>query len=371
MNIARVCSFFPPVEGGLEILVYEETKELVKLGNKVTVFTSDALREGRIAKKEEIVNKVKVYRLPTWCRFSYFTLVFPGVWWKALTASYDVMHVSSYRQPHNLCILIAKLRGKKAILAMHWPEYPKELRSSWINKIIPVFDKTLGKWIVKAADKIIVHTQAEKEWVMKKFGRKKAIEVVPGGISKDYLKRRYPLAFRKKYQIKGSMVLYVGRIHKSKGVHKIVEIASKFPETTFVIVGDGPERKDLENVIKAKKIKNIKMIGRVSEEEKIQAYAACDVFLHPAEFECFGITLVEAMAQGKPTLGSNVGGIPSVVGSPLLTFNKDDMIDLEKKLRNLLENKKLREEIGKQARKKAEAMTWDKIAQQLNRVYHT
>ncbi len=371
MNIARVCSFFPPVVGGLEILVYEETKELVKLGNNVTVFTSDALREGKIATKEEIVNKVKVYRLPTWCRFSYLTLLFPKVWWKAWTADYEVIHVSSYRQPHNLCILIAKLRGKKAILAMHWPEYPQELRPFWINKIIPLFDKTLGKWIVGAADKIIVHTQAEKEWVIKKFGRTKDIVVIPAGISKDYLKKRNPEIFRKKHQIKGTMVLYIGRIHKSKGVQKIIDVAPRFPEVTFVIAGDGPEKRNLEEEIQKKKIKNVKMIGRISEEEKIQAYAACDIFLHPAEFECFGITLVEAMAQGKPTLGSNVGGIPSVVGSPLLIFNKDDLKDLEKKLKHLLENKKLREELGRKARKKAEEMTWDKIAQQLNKVYST
>ena len=113
------------------------------------------------------------------------------------------------------------------------------------------------------------------------------------------------------------------------------------------------------------------MLGRCSEEEKMQAYAACDIFIHPTEYDAFGITLIEAMAQEKPVLASHVGGIPSVVGIEGLTFRKDDREDLKRKLKKLLDSKKLREELGHRGRKKVEGMTWEKIVIQLGKVYRS
>ncbi len=371
MKIARVCSFFYPVDGGMETHVLEETKELAKRGHQVTVYTSDALRTGKYPKKREVINKVRIERLPTIARLSYLTLLFPSVWVKAWTADYDIMHVNSFRQPHNLCILLAKLRGKKTVLGVHWPEYPKELRSPLMNLLIPLFDLTLGNIILRSADKVIVQTKAEEQWVQKKFGKIKNITILPPGIKKEYLKKTSPVIFRKKHKIKGKMVLYVGRLHESKGIFKIAAIAPEFKDTTFVIAGDGPQRKELEQSIKREKIKNVKIVGRISEEEKREAYAACDVFLHPTEYDAFGITLLEAMAQEKPVLASHVGGIPSVVGLEGLTFKKNDLDDLKKKLRKLLDSKKLRDELGKRGKKKVEELTWDKIALRLERIYRS
>jgi len=371
MNIAKVCSFFYPVEGGMETHLLEETKELVKLGHDVTVFTSDALREGRIQQKQAFFSGVHVERLPTWFRLSYFTPFFPSVYWKALTAEYDVLHVHSYRQPHNLSLLFAKLRGKKTVLSVHWPDYPKSLRSALINFFIPIFDGTLGRLLLLFCDAVIVQTKAEERWLRQKFGNLENVVILPPGIASHYLKRRNSTTFRKKYRIQGSMVLYVGRLHASKGVHKLLTIAPSFPKTMFVLVGDGPERALLEHAIKDKKLTNVRLIGRVNEEEKLQAYASCDVFIHPTDYDAFGITLLEAMSQEKPVLGSKVGGIPSVIGADGLTFAKDDLNDLTKQLIRLLTNVTLRHTLGRHGRKKVEQMTWDKIAQRLVRIYRS
>ncbi|MBI1972808.1 glycosyltransferase family 4 protein [Candidatus Woesearchaeota archaeon] len=371
MKIAKVCSFFYPVEGGMETHLLEETKELVKLGHDVTVLTSDALREGRIQQKQAFFSGVHVERLPTWFRLSYFTPFFPGVYWKALTADYDVLHAHSYRQLHNLALLFAKLRGKKTVLSIHWPEYPKSLRSAWINLFIPLFDLTLGRLFLHLCDALVVQTKAEEQWLRQTFGNFRNILILPPGIASSYLRKRSATVFRKKHHITGQMVLYVGRLHQSKGVHKLLIIAPSFPKTMFVLVGDGPELALLEKVIKDKKLTNVRLIGRVNEEEKLQAYASCDVFIHPTDYDAFGITLLEAMSQEKPVLGSRVGGIPSVIGADGLTFAKDDLNDLTKQLIRLLTNAKLRRTLGRHGRKKVEQMTWNKIAQRLVRIYRS
>ena len=63
MKIAKVTSFFSPVEGGMETHLLEETKELLKLGHEVTVYTSDSLREGKIAQRHAHFAGVHVERL--------------------------------------------------------------------------------------------------------------------------------------------------------------------------------------------------------------------------------------------------------------------------------------------------------------------
>ncbi|HLC71967.1 MAG TPA: glycosyltransferase family 4 protein [Candidatus Nanoarchaeia archaeon] len=371
MKIAKVTAFFSPVEGGMETHLLEETKELVKLGHQVTVYTSDSLREGRIAQRHATFNGVAVERLPTWFNLASFSPVFPSVYWKALTADYDIWHAHVYRQPHTLSLLFAKLRGKKTVLNIHWPEYPKSLRSFLMNISIPLFDWTLGPILLRLCDTLIVQTKTEEHWLRNKFGHLKNIIVLPPGIASSYLKKRNSAIFRKKHHIQGQMVLYVGRLHQSKGVHKLLAIAPDFPHVTFVFAGDGPERAALQHQIKAQHLNNVRLLGRVSEEEKMQAYASCDVFVHPTDYDAFGITLLEAMAQEKPILASRVGGIPSVLGTDGLTFAKDDLADLRKQLKRLLTNKNLQHTLGKRGRKKVEQFTWDKITQRLEGIYRS
>lgn len=366
MKIIRICSFFHPVRGGMENHLYNITKELVKLGNEVTVYTSNSTRENRLKPGIEIINNVKVIRFNTWFMLTKFTPFFPFSYIKTLTENYDIMHVNSFRQFHNLNLILAKLRKKKTVLGVHWPEYPKEVRSSLINIIIPLFDKTIGKLILLCSDKLIVQSKEEKEWLINKFKVKEnKIEIIPPGIEKDYLKLRDKNKLRKKYKIKGDLVLYLGRIHKSKGVDKIIKIAKDFPKTNFIIAGNGPELEELKSII----TKNIIFTGEVSEEEKLEALAACDIFIHPTNYDAFGITILEAHAQKKPVLASNIGGVPSAVGKGGLLFDKDNLGDLKEKLKKLLSNPKLRKELGEIGRKQVENLTWDKIAKEEENVY--
>ena len=366
MKIIRVCSFFYPVRGGMENHLFNITKELVKLGNEVTVYTSNSTREDKLKPGIEITNKVKIIRFNTWFMLTKFSPLFPFAYLKTLTADYDVLHVNSFRQFHNLNLILAKLRNKKTVLGIHWPEYPKEVRTLIINLIIPLFDKTLGKLILKCSDKLIVQSNEEKQWLTNKFKvNANKIEIIPPGIEKDYLKLRDKNKFRKKYKIKGNLVLYLGRIHKSKGVDKIIKISKEFQKTTFVIAGSGPELKELKRIAS----KNIIFTGEVSEEEKLEALASCDIFIHPTNYDAFGITILEAYAQKKPVLASNIGGVPSAVGKGGLLFDKDNLEDLKEKVKKLLSSPKLRKELGVIGRKQVESLTWDKIAKLEENVY--
>ena len=109
--------------------------------------------------------------------------------------------------------------------------------------------------------------------------------------------------------------------------------------------------------------------GAVSDEEKLEALASCDVLVVSSDYEAFGIVLLEAMAQGKPVIATNAGGLTEVVGDCGLVFDKNNPDDLKEKLQKLLSDKKLRVELGKLGRKKAEDFTWEKQAEKIGNIY--
>jgi len=135
MKIVKLTSFFHPVKGGMENHLYYEGLELLKLGHSVTVLTSDFTRSERIKEKRANVDGMEVRRILTWFRFGNFTPIFHILRFakEIFGLDYDILHIHSYRQFHNLGVFMAKLRGKKVILSTHWPEYPKEIRGSFLH----------------------------------------------------------------------------------------------------------------------------------------------------------------------------------------------------------------------------------------------
>ena len=241
MKIVKLTSFFHPVKGGMENHLYYEGLELLKLGHSVTVLTSDFTRSERIKEKRANVDGMEVRRILTWFRFGNFTPIFHILRFakEIFGLDYDILHIHSYRQFHNLGVFMAKLRGKKVILSTHWPEYPKEIRGSFLHLMTKLIDYTIGPVILKFADALVVQTEAEKQWLINKFNIEETkIAIIPPGLHNFYLDKRSKTEFRKQHKIKEKyIVLAIGRLHKSKGLDKLIWIANKFENTKFVFIG--------------------------------------------------------------------------------------------------------------------------------------
>src|SRR3989338_4172285 len=277
MKIVKLTSFFHPVKGGMENHLYYEGLELLKLGHSVTVLTSDFTRSERIKEKRANVDGMEVRRILTWFRFGNFTPIFHILRFakEIFGLDYDILHIHSYRQFHNLGVFMAKLRGKKVILSTHWPEYPKEIRGSFLHLMTKLIDYTIGPVILKFADALVVQTEAEKQWLINKFNIEET-----------------KIEIRKQHKIKEKyIVLAIGRLHKSKGLDKLIWIANKFENTKFVFIGpDHGHRAELEKFVKELKVENkILFAGEVTEEQKLNALASCDVLVMPSDYEAFGI----------------------------------------------------------------------------------
>jgi glycosyltransferase involved in cell wall biosynthesis len=120
-------------------------------------------------------------------------------------------------------------------------------------------------------------------------------------------------------------ILFVGRLEKRKGIDLLLavipNICARHPDVHFDIVGDDsipsehgvPYRHFFEMSAPQSAVAQVTFYGKVSESELQNHYKNCDIFVAPSRFESFGIIYLEAMACGKPVVGSNAGGIPEVV----------------------------------------------------------
>ena len=140
------------------------------------------------------------------------------------------------------------------------------------------------------------------------------------------------------------IVLFVGRLAEKKGVTYLIN-AMKNIDALLIIVGDGPLKQQLEE--QASQMKNkIKFLGAKTHEELKTIYASSDIFVAPSitakdgDKEGFGLVFLEAMASGLPVIGSNSGGIPSIVkdGENGFLVEEKDVKDLQEKIEILIRN---------------------------------
>jgi glycosyltransferase involved in cell wall biosynthesis len=125
----------------------------------------------------------------------------------------------------------------------------------------------------------------------------------------------------------------------------------------FVIAGDGDDRSRLEELAEERGLADrVIFKGAVSDEELIDLYKGCDVFLMPSRQEGFGIVFLEAMAFKKPVIGGNHGGTPEVVLHKETGFlvEHGDVDDLARRIATLLDDPELCQRMGEAGRRRVE-----------------
>ncbi len=162
----------------------------------------------------------------------------------------------------------------------------------------------------------------------------------------------------------------VSRLVPLKGLDVLVEAWRRVPAPLdLVLVGDGPDRARLAKLAKRRGVANrIRFTGWVSETEKHGLLAGAVAYLHPSRFEAFGLSIVEAMAEGAPVVCSRAGGIPEAVGDagPLLPHEPKAWAEAVTRLaRDPAEARAARARSLAQARR----FSWDAIADGLEAAY--
>jgi glycosyltransferase involved in cell wall biosynthesis len=169
-------------------------------------------------------------------------------------------------------------------------------RNELVTLIISVSDK-LGEKLVKIGNKNVAVLPQQVDWNRFKLPRTK-------NILKDL---NIPTDF---------VVGFVGRLSPEKNIPVIIQCARSMPDTSFVIIGNGPQSGPLKHI--ASNLKNVFFLGEKQDVEKF--YPAFDVLMLPSQMEGLPLVILEAMISGTPIVASNVGSISEVVKEDINGF---------------------------------------------------
>ncbi len=227
---------------------------------------------------------------------------------------------------------------------------------------------------------ITANSYFTKKLYLEMFGSslRRKIKVIPGGVNLEQFAQtkdtqQYVDELDRKYHLKDKkIVLFTGRLIKSKGINYLIK-AAPLIQGTIVIVGDGPERGILEAEVKKNKLKNVIFAGYIGDKGYIHAfYQLADVYISPTVWEGFGLTLLEAMASHLPVIASNKGGIVSIIEDNVngLLVSSRNASEIASKVNLLFSDDKLRKRLGDAAYKiVVDKFTWEKITDEFESLY--
>jgi glycosyltransferase involved in cell wall biosynthesis len=356
-----IAPFFYPKIGGLENYAYNIARRFHESGDyDVTVVSSNYQTKNYI---KEIIDEITIYRLPVWFKVSntpinpmwycYFKRIFSD-------ERPDIVNIHS---PVPFMADVAVLALKKQIptvLTYHSGsmlknKFPADFFIYFYEKIfLPVLFRQV-KIIVAVSENFFVGGLG------KAFINKTRL-IRPGVDTIKYSQSPIP--------VDSKIVSYVGRVEHSsswKGIeellHSMVLVVQQHSDAKLEIIGGGDAIEHFR--LRAERLgisKYVTMLGPLVGKELIDAYQRSSVFVLPStsEAEQSSVALIEAMASGRPVIGTNIGGTPKIIRNSengLLVEPKDAIV-LAEAIKRLLSDKKFAESLGNGARADAQKVDW-------------
>ena len=389
---------FPPrIFGGLGVYVNEMAKELVSMGENISVFTWGE----RGLERHEQLSGVEVFReVPVSLQdglegfFSAQTLAWgEGLRFLADLLSYNQLAAADLLEtgPWDLCVaqdwlgLPAAMAARRGGVPMIFHVHGLETGRSENPNVQLI---ALEKKGAMMADGIITVSEAMKQELSVLGIPDKEIRVCYHGVDAQFFdpKRADPKhlqAVRERYglEIGDYVLLFIGRLEPVKGIIQLLSampaIVAHNPKAKLLVIGKG----SLEEYIR----EEMKRLGCVTlvtdfldDEEKMHHYALADVCVFPSLYEPFGIVALEAAAMGKPAVvgASGTSGLREIVENPAALLptgvhvNARDPLDIAWGIDLALQDRKRMQSWGENARERVlEKFTWQKAAERTLEIY--
>jgi len=293
----------------------------------------------------------------------------------------DVMHFTHFNRPI--------FYNRPSVVTIHdlTPIYfPGKKRSSFIEQFAY---RLVLRAALKKANRIIAISNFTKNDILKNFPfiNNKKIKVIYEGIhfattAKLKIKNKKRKNILENWKLKiGNYLLYVGvwREHKNligliRAFEKLKSInhKSKFLNLKLVIVGKpNPYYCEVQEMAERSPFKKeIIFTGYLPDEELSFLYQNAAAFVFPSFYEGFGLPPLEAMEYRCPVVSSNAASLPEILGDAALYFNPYDIDDMVDKIKKIIQDKKLRNDLIEKGKKRVLKYSWQKMAQETLKVYN-
>ena len=228
----------------------------------------------------------------------------------------DIIHIHTEATAGWMAQIIAKKTNTPVVMTTHTDfEYFMFGRF----RGLPIIQTLFGVWGKRAyriAEKVIVPAEKARDFPHLRPLRDKVV-VMPNGIQLECYQK--PVSSEEKSELfsryglrdNGYTLVMVTRVSKEKNIMEILQFFPDLlwvlPEAQLVIVGEGPDRKRLENYCAQKGLSDrVRFTGRIPPEEVYRYYAMGDLFVSASTFELHSMSYLEAMACGLPVISSDL-----------------------------------------------------------------
>ena len=223
---------------------------------------------------------------------------------------------------------------------------------------------------LKEADMVLAISKYSKLNLFDKIGVKSVY--VGAGIDREvFLNDKINgKAFKQKYNLEDKEILLtVSRKNQSKRYDQLIRAIEKikedFKDVHLVMIGPDEDKVPISS-------EHISYLGKVSEEDLIDAYDACDVFAMMSETESFGMVFCEAWARKKPVIGNiNCGAVSTLIDNGVDGFLCSTVEEIIERIERLLTDKELAKKLGENGFEKVvNNYAWEMVADKVYNCYN-
>lgn len=358
LRIVHIAKYFPPDPGGMEYFVRDLAYEQAKAGHEVLVLAHAGQTPAGVTLERP---GLTVKRFKVWTVLGNYAPAAPALFLalKAVVRNFnpDIIHLHC---PNPLEAAIFLLPAALP-LVLHWHAdvcFPPEHEPSrWLLALWRRIEGTA----MERANRIIATSGLYAESSLFLVPHKDKVKAIPVGLPPDMPSS--PQAGRAAGWLAarplGSRLVAIGRLSYYKGFSVLLEAMSALKDAFLCLIGEGPERGHLEKTCDRLGLRDrVFFAGQVDDNDREAALKLADIFVLPSlnRGEAFGLVLLEAMRAGKACLATDVpgSGMSFVVqdGVTGLLAEPNDCDSLSEKAALLLNNRRMREELGMAGRKR-------------------
>jgi glycosyltransferase involved in cell wall biosynthesis len=204
--------------------------------------------------------------------------------------------------------------------------------------------------MLRTADRVVAQSSDTRDNAYRYYGVARPIDIIPLGIKRIEFAHKARSEFG--FSAEDTILCSLGRLVKRKNLEETIRIVSALDRkdgVRFIIMGDGPERANLERLIRQLDLENVvKIFGVVSDQQKFQLLSVSDIYLSTSLHEGFCLAFLEAMDCGLPVVCYDRGGHNDFLleGKTGYLIRCGDSTALGRKLAELIAARDLRTEMG-------------------------
>lgn len=381
LRIAMVCDPIGCGKSGVEVSSLRFSKLLKNKGHHV-IFIAARLQN---YKDHSYHDGVKAYRyrgLPV-PKSGGWRLAFPTV--KELKKVFqeekiNVVHILLPMSGAIVAIKAAKALNIKMVAHSH--SQPENLFMDMPKIIQPTLGKLWNKWLawVYSKAEVIIYPSKFGHEILHHLTKKdKPFMVVSNGVNIERYKPKDVGDFHSRFNIPKNTVniFYVGRLFPEKSIDTLIKaiphILKEHQNIHVIIAGIGHVKPKLEKLVHDFNIKKYVTFIEVNDEDKILGFNAGDIFISPSFAELEGMTVLEAMACGKPVIVPNapMNAARFFIDGNGFLFETKNHEDLAHQALKLITNSELRKKLGEVSFEKSKHYDINKSVELLEEVYYS